>query len=69
MDLELFNCPNCHAEGVLRASDGKCPNCKHPLDIEDKQPAPDSLRGRFAWMIELRLAWEKKTCRTNSRLR
>jgi hypothetical protein len=30
--LNLFDCPYCHTRGVLRMSDGRCPNCKTPLE-------------------------------------
>lgn len=35
--LDVFDCPYCHTLGVLRMSDGRCPNCKAPLEDDCRQ--------------------------------
>jgi hypothetical protein len=39
MDLDLYDCRHCNTFGVLPTSDGKCPNCRQSLDVEDRQGA------------------------------
>lgn len=31
-DVTLYNCPHCHAKGVLPMADMRCPNCKQTID-------------------------------------
>ncbi len=31
VELDLQECTHCNTRGVLPTSDGRCPNCKHPL--------------------------------------
>jgi hypothetical protein len=37
IELDLFDCPHCQTFGVLRTSDGRCPNCKTLLEDSCRQ--------------------------------
>jgi hypothetical protein len=42
MEIVLYNCPHCNTRNVILTQDNLCPNCKHKLTDENRQP-PNAL--------------------------